>query len=227
MKSKLSRRDFVGLLGLGLNWPLAARLAAADVSRNFRIRTITAGVQIENISQLEQAETAVTFLKHARGVFENAGYEVQTVRMATQPLQEYLPDWSSVSSLEEIKVLDQFAVDQGVVCSIGPVITEDHVNPAFASWAAELIQQTKNTSFTCRVASAERGIYHQAIRSAAEAIHAITRATPGGEGNFNFAATAFIPSGTPFFPAAWFDQGNTFSIGLESPNLLSQAFEGA
>jgi uncharacterized protein (UPF0210 family) len=66
----------------------------------------------------------------------------------------------------------------------------------------------------------------QTLRSAAEAIYAITRTSPGGEGNFRFAATAFVPSGTPFFPAAFFDQGQAFSIGLESPNLLTEAFQG-
>ena len=64
------------------------------------------------------------------------------------------------------------------------------------------------------------------MRAAAETIHALARGTAGGEGNFRFAATAFIPSGTPFFPAAYFDQGNAFSIGLESPNLLTESFHG-
>jgi uncharacterized protein (UPF0210 family) len=64
------------------------------------------------------------------------------------------------------------------------------------------------------------------VRAAAEAIHAIAADTPGGEGNFRFAATAHIPPGTPFFPAAWFDAGHAFAVGLESPNLLTQAFRG-
>jgi uncharacterized protein (UPF0210 family) len=60
------------------------------------------------------------------------------------------------------------------------------------------------------------------VRAAAEAIEAIGRETPGGEGNFRFAAAAFVPSGTPFFPSAWFSEPDTFSIGLESPVLLDE-----
>lgn len=226
MKSNLSRRDFVSLIGLGLAMPISSRLSAELAQPGFRIRTITAGLQLQDIANLDQAKAAVVFLRRAREVFEADGFEVQTLRIATQPLQHYLPDWSRPSSLEAIKVLDQFAVDNGVICSIGPVITADEYSDQLASWVVALIQQTKNISLTCQVASSGQGVHHQAVRAAAETIHALAQGTAGGEGNFRFAATAFIPAGTPFFPAAYFDQGKAFSIGLESPNLLTEAFHG-
>ncbi len=226
MSAGLSRRQFAGLLGLGSVWPFAQSLGAGGTQMNFRIRTITAGIQLQSATDLGAARTAVSFLRRARGIFEGEGYQVQTLRLATQSLHNYLPDWSSVSSLRALQVIDQFAADNGVICSIGPVITGNHYHRKFAPWAAELVQQTKNLNFSCRVASPAHGLHLQALRCAAEAIHAISRATPGGEGNFRFAATAFIPSGTPFFPAAFFDQGAAFSLGLESPNLLTEAFRG-
>jgi len=226
VKAKFSRREFASLLGLGFAWPFAASLGAEASEYNFRIRTITAGLRLQNTSDLKQAGEAVAFLHKARASFQAEEHEVQTLRMATQPLGEYLPNWMNASSLRAIQALDRFAVDNELMFSIGPVITADVYHEEFASWAAELVQQTENISFTVRVASPEQGIHHQALRSAAETIQAIAIATPGGEGNFRFAATAFVPAGTPFFPAAYFTQGNTFSIGLESPNLLSHAFQG-
>jgi hypothetical protein len=224
---KLSRREFVGLLGLGFAWPFVARPGANVAANNFRIRTITAGLNLRDTSNLKQAEEAVAFLQGARAGFQSDGYEVQTLRIATQPLGDYLPNWMDASSLQAIQALDRFAVENELMCSIGPVITGDFHHPEFAAWAAELVRQTKNISFTVRVASPEKGIHHQSLRTAAETIQAIAHATPGGEGNFRFAATAYVPEGTPFFPAAYYTRGNTFSIGLESPNLLSQAFKGA
>jgi len=226
MKAVLSRRQFAGIVGLGASWPFVRRLTAGQPSNNFHIRTITAGLRLENSNDLEPARAALSFLRNARAAFEEEGHQVQTLRLATQPLPDYLPDWSNPASLEPLRALDQFAEANGVVCSIGPVITDDHYHDGFSSWATELIRQTKQISFTCRIASPEHGVHLQALRSAAEAMYAITRATPGGEGNFRFAATAFVPSGTPFFPAAFFDKGSAFSIGLESPNLLVEAFEG-
>ena len=225
MKTVFSRREFTSLLGLGAAWPFAARLGADDHQANFRIRTITAGVQLNSLGDLAPAETALAFLQRARGVLMAAGYEVQTLRLATQPLRSYLPNWQNPASMPALQALDQLAQDNDVACSIGPVITGDHYHQDFAPWAAELVQKTRNISFSCRVASPAHGIHPRAFHTAAAAIHAIARATPGGEGNFRFAATAFVPSGTPFFPAAWFTQGNTFSIGLETPNLLTEVFQ--
>jgi hypothetical protein len=123
--------------------------------------------------------------------------------------------------------MDEIALASDASLSLGPVITADEHVPGFASWAADLVQRTRNASFSVRVASREHGVHRSAVRAAAEAIHAIGRETPGGEGNFRFAAAAFVPSGTPFFPTAWFSEPKTFSIGLESPVLLDELLSEA
>src|SRR5262252_6918719 len=58
-------------------------------THKFRIRTITAGVNLSSTSDLKTIESAIEFLEHARKKFEDAGYEVQTVRIATQPFSQY------------------------------------------------------------------------------------------------------------------------------------------
>ncbi len=226
MTPNLSRREFAELLGLGLVAPLTSRLQAVAMPKNFRVRAITAGLHLQRADALEPAEAAVAFLQRAREAFQTDGYEVQTLRLATQPLQEYLADWMSPAALPAIRALDRFADEHDVELSIGPVITADEFREGFASWGAEVVRQTLRTSFSVSVASAGHGVHRQSVRAAAEAIRAIAGATPGGEGNFRFAATAFIPSGTPFFPAAWFADGRTFSIGLETPNVLTEALQG-
>lgn len=153
------------------------------------------------------------------------GFEVQTLRLATQPLAQFLPDWHSAAALDALAALDRVAFENDMVLSIGPVITDDEYPESFADWAVKLIQGTQNISFSCAVTSPDGIIHHESVRAAASAMHAIAKGTPGGEGNFRFAATAHIPAGTPFFPAAWFDTGRAFSIGLESPNLLTRVFE--
>ena len=227
MPANLSRRDFASLLRLAAFLPFAGHIGAATAKNNFRIRTLTAGLQMQKAGWLDQAEAAIAFLHKARKAFQAQGYEVQTLRLATQPLPQYLPDWRSTKSLQAIVNLDQFAAENGVSCSIGPVITDDIYLEEFASWAVEVIRETQNISFTVSMASPEYGIHYQSLRAAAEAILAIAHGTPGGAGNFRFAANAFTRAGTPFFPAAYFDQGQSFSIGLESPNLLRDAFNGA
>ena len=149
MFEKISRREFSKWVGMGLTLPYVGSMSAAYTPLNFRIRAITAGLHIQNPFRLKEAEEALRFLKQARSAFEQQGYEVQTLRMATQPLPDYLPDWSSDASLEVIKELDQFAGENGITFSIGPVLLEDHYDKGFGSWAVKLIQQTKNISFNC------------------------------------------------------------------------------
>ena len=191
----------------------------------FRIRTITAGVNLDSTSDLKTINSAIEFLQTARKKYEDEGYEIQTVRIATQPFSQYLNGKSRSDALADLKRIDDVLSAKNVILSIGPVITADRHDTEFAAWAAQLVQQTKNISFSVTVAS-ERGIHTQAALTAAEAIVSISKASPGGEGNFRFTAAANCPPG-PFFPAAYHRGPVGFSIGLETPLLLKQAFEQA
>jgi hypothetical protein len=191
-------------------------------SHRFRIRTITAGVNLQSTGDMKSIESAIEFLQRARKSFEAQGYEIQTVRIATQPLSEYLKGKSRSEALVDLKKIDQMLSARNVILSIGPVITDDRHDPEFASWATQLVTETKNVSFSVTVAS-ERGIHTQTALTAAEAIVAISRVSPGGEGNFRFTAAANCPP-SPFFPVAYHRGPAAFSIGLESPNLLKEAF---
>ena len=190
----------------------------------FRIRTITAGVNLKSTSDISTLESAATFLQKAKTDFENAGYEVQTLRIATQPLPEYLNGLTLPDAIAPLKGLDTFVTSKNIILSVGPALVEDRYDKQFAAWSAELIQETRNISFSVVVSSPD-GVHHNGIKSAAEAIVAISKATPGGEGNFRFTASANCPSDIPFFPAAYHRGAPSFAIGLESPTLLTRAFQ--
>src|SRR5437660_6520448 len=167
------------------------------------------------------------FLVTAKKKFEDEGYEIQTLRIATQPLPEYLNGKSRGEALADLKKIDEVVSARGVLLSIGAVITDDRHDAEFPSWAAQLIKETKNINFSVTVASPERGVHRQTALTAAEAIVAISKNSPGGEGNFRFTAAANCLAGTPFFPVAYHRGPSAFSIGLESPGLLQEAFAQA
>ena len=193
-------------------------------SHRFKIRTITAGINLKNTSDLVSVESAIGFLQRAKKKFEDEGYEIQTVRIATQPFPEYLNGKTRREALADLKKIDEVVTANGVLLSIGPVITDDRHDPDFALWATQLVKETRNVNFSVTVASPERGIHSQTALTAAEAIVAIANTTPGGEGNFRFTAAANCLAGTPFFPVAYHQGPEAFSIGLESPGLLQEAF---
>lgn len=214
------RRDFLSLLPAGL---LVPGDLLATQTHPFRVRTITAGVPLILDGWEKQLEQAVTFLRDARTEYQAQDYEVQTLRIATEPLPNYFSDWLSPAGLTFVAELDAFCEQRDIVMSVGPVISSDQYEPELAAWAADLIRTTSRISFTVGIASTNGGVHPGAIRSAAEVIAAIARTSPGGEGNFNFAATAHCPPGTPFFPAGWHQGKPSFAIGLETPPLLLSA----
>ena len=237
MRSILPRIFSVALLasiGIGANAKLHKHQSAgsprvstrivADKSHRFRIRTVTAGVNLKNTTDLATVESAIEFLQRAKKKFEDEGYEIQTLRIATQPLPEYLNGKSRAAALADLKAIDGVVSAKNVLFSIGPVITDDRYDPEFASWATQLVRETKNINFSVTVASPERGIHRQTALTAAEAIVAISKSSPGGEGNFRFTAAANCLADTPFFPVAYHQGTPAFAIGLESPGLLQEAF---
>jgi len=193
----------------------------------FKVRTITAGVNLKSTHDLATIEAAMAFLARARKRFEQAGYEVQTVRITTQPLGEYLGARSRDDAIADLTALDRAVKARNVLLNIGPVIVDDVYDSGFPQWAVRLIAATSNIQFSVTVTSPLRGAHSKAAQTAAEAIAAISKAGADGRGNFRFTASANIPPGTPFFPAGYHRGMPAFSIGLETPSLLKSVFESS
>jgi hypothetical protein len=221
----------IAMLGAAALEPLGRPFDGASpgdsTAPGFRIRTVTAGVNLRSASDARVLEPPLAFLKRAKRVLTDAGYEVQTLRIATHPFLEDATARQRADALPALQALDRAVVAEGVLLSIGPVLAPEGGDPEFGPWAAELARTTRNVSFTVRVASPERGASPRGVTAAGEAMAAIARATPGGIGNFRFAAAANVPAGTPFFPVAYHHGSETVAVGLESPPLLSTAFAGA
>jgi uncharacterized protein (UPF0210 family) len=233
----LRRRDFVTALGACAVSPAVAALAApagwAETGpaplpgRPFRVRTLTAGVTVRDAGDLRPIDDAISFLQRARKRFEGEGYEVQTTRIATQAFLDPIGVVARRRALEPLQVMDRWVTERGVLLSLGPALATDRLDPDFAQWAAELLRATRNTSVSVTVASAAQGVHTRAARVAAETMQAVSRATPGGIGNFRFAASANVSTGTPFFPVAVHDGPNGLSIGLELAGFVGDAFAEA
>jgi uncharacterized protein (UPF0210 family) len=206
----------------------AGQTSAANAKPpRFRIRTLTAGVQLKNAADLGPVESALAFLKTARQRAIDAGHEVQTIRVATNPLLLDASPRLREAALPQLTALDRLIANERAVVSIGPVFARGTPDDEAAAWASNLVRGTRATSFTIAVATPDGGINAHAIRMAAEVTLSLSRALPGGVGNFRFAAAANIPAGTPFFPAAYHEGDAALSVGLETPNLVREAFAGA
>jgi uncharacterized protein (UPF0210 family) len=226
-----SRRQILTLLGtLGLPLSTMTDLLAASKDKSaakpLRVRTITTGLELSPRGESKRIESALDFLAAAKRSFVNAGYEVQTLRIATNPWLAGASSRERQQLLTRVRELDQIVAERGAILGVGPVLTEDRADDSIAEWANELVGTTRSTMFSVVIASEERAVHGAAATVAAQVMTTLSRTLPGGEGNFRFAASANIPAGTPYFPVAWHRGPETMTIGLESASVVEEVFAG-
>jgi hypothetical protein len=193
-----------------------------------RVRAITAGVALDRLTDRGAVERALRALARARRRFEVEGYEVQTTRVTLPPRLAALDPAARRGALDAVRALDALVTSSGgTQLSVGPVLTADWPDAGLAAWAADLVRATRGTFFSVVVASPARGVHAHAAGVAAAVMRAIAGAVDTGLGSFRFAAAANIPAGTPFFPVGWHDGPSALGIGLESADLVREAFTGA
>lgn len=193
-----------------------------------RIRTLTAGVELKTPGDTAAVERALARATRARKRVQDAGFEVQTIRVATNPVVATLSASQRSAALRDLQKLDQLALAAGAVMSIGPILVEDRFDPALSEWAAVLARETKQISFSVDVVSPSHGVERAAVQSAAQVISALSKVDSSGVANFRFAAAASIPNGTPFFPVARHAGPDSLAAGVESAGVVLTSFtEGA
>ncbi|MGB7622498.1 MAG: DUF711 family protein [Terriglobia bacterium] len=191
----------------------------------FKIRAITAFVSIDPGRVEEAVSEAVQFLEKSRNRFQSAGFEVQTVRLATQPFPDYTRTLSHHRALELIQNLDRLALQHHLDLSIGPGILEDRDDPEAVALLTDILSHTKTTNSSVTVASPEGGVQAKSVRAAAQIMKNLSTASPGGIGNFSFAAAANCPAGIPFFPTAYHrGPQKQFALAIQSASLVQDAF---
>lgn len=210
---------YLALLALALlNPPPAAR--AADKPK---VRAITAFVRIERAQYQARVREAADMLRKAKAAFEAAGYEVQTIRLATQPFPDYIRGLQLEEALSFFRAFDRLATQEGLSVAIGPAMLRDENDPSMVDFLGEILAATTSLNGSV-VVGGEDGVYWNAVRASAALMKHLSEATPRSQGNFKFAASAMLSTDTPFFPAAYhLGLGRQFSIGLESANVVAEA----
>jgi len=216
-----------------------------DQTRNhlFKIRTITAFVTLKDSdfdgdattvqSKLETTSKALqTARKQLEGDGSGNGYEIQTLRVATNPFPEYLigPDKNSkifddAIVQKRLKLLDDCFEGHGIgFVSLGPACSQETL---------ELCTIIVDFSgrFSCSVQLASNDVV--LAKASAETIlrnSKLGNPEEGGLANFRFCVANVKPY-IPFFPAAKGITENDesfkirFAIGLENGALLKDLLQ--
>src|SRR5213082_3730580 len=192
---------------------------------NPKIRAITAFVNLDWRDYQREIADALNMQHRAQVTFESRGYQVQTIRIATQPFPEYIQGMNTQQAVNFFKLLDALAEQQKFAMSIGPAMLNTNDPASQADLLGEILASTKNLNGTVVVAG-EEGVRWGAIAAAARVMKKLETSTEHSQGNFRFAAIANVPPLVPFFPAAYQNGfGHQFAIALESAGVVAAALK--
>jgi uncharacterized protein (UPF0210 family) len=185
-----------------------------------KIRTITTGISFKSSAEFDKIKPIAGFNQKARVFFEREGYEVQTTRIATNSWEEYLPVSSPEETLNGVEKIEEIC--RGLDVGFFNIGYAGH--PENIRLCSRIVKKTSVISCSGKIGDSETGVDYEKTRASAEVIKRISEETENGEGNFRFCAWANCRPGIPFFPAGYHEGENSFSIGLESSDLVMRAF---
>lgn len=188
-----------------------------------KIRAITTGISLQSAKEQEKIQEAAKFNQKAQEFFQTQGYEVQTIRIATNSWEEYLPGLSTAEIISEIQAIEQLCQTLNInFLSIGHATKSENI-----AIIPDINQNTSIIYCSSKIGDWKNGMSLENITQSAKTIKRISQETENGFGNFRYCAWANCKAGIPFFPASYHKGKISFAIGLECSDLVMEAFSNA
>ncbi len=191
---------------------------------NPKVRAITAFVRLDHENYQKQIQDTLTVLEKAKAAFTSSGYEVETVRITTQPLAELVAGMPEDKALEFLREINDLSVKENFLPNVGPGMMHDTDDPATMHLLEQALSTLSNIEGSAVIAD-EEGIHWKTIHRTAELVKYVSEHSPRSERTSNFTATAMLKPLSPFFPGSYHTgAGKQFAIGFEGANVVSEVF---
>jgi len=215
------RHKLIGTLLLAL--AAVGSVHAQDTAKP-KVRAITAFVRLDRAHQAPQIAEALSVLRAARGEFAKRGYEVQTIRIVTQPLTELVGGLSEAQALVFLKELDELAAKEEFIPSVGPGMMRDTDDPRTMRLLEKALSTLPHLQSNTIIAG-DDGIHWKVIHESAVLVRYLTDHSPQSQGNFQFTATAMLKPYGPFYPGTYHTgAGRQLSIGFQGASIVQEVF---
>ena len=163
------------------------------------------------------------FAGHARKLYEQAGYEVESLRLATPPFVSFLSPENLVEAALTLAI--ETHAEGFEYISLGPVPAD---RPDLLQFIPRVLAQTQNVFFSAQLTTPNHEVSSPAAQAAAKLICQLAQVEPNGFANLNFCALVNVPAYAPFFPAAYAQNSPpAFALALEAADLAEQVFSQA
>jgi len=203
---------------------LISQTASEPISAKPKVRAITGFVRLDPLNYQSQVGDVLIVLRKTQSEFQARGYEVQDLRVTTQPLAELVSGMSEDDGLAFLKRFDDLSVKENFLPNVGPALLRDSDDPAAMHLLEKALSTLPNIQSSTIIAD-ESGMHWRSIRRTAELVKYVTDHSPRSQGNFNFTATAMLKPYAPFFPGSYHTgAGKQFAIGFEGANIVQDVF---
>jgi len=189
-----------------------------------QVRAIAAFVRLDQSRWEQQVADALVVLRKAQHEFEARGYQIESLRITTQPVGELVAGLSENDALEFLGRFDQLSAKENFIPNVGPAMMHDSDDPA-AMHILERALSTLPNIETSAIIADESGIHWKTIHRTAELVKYVAEHSPRAQGTFNFTATAMLKPLGPFYPGSYHTgPGRQFAIGFEGAGVVAEVF---
>jgi uncharacterized protein (UPF0210 family) len=171
--------------------------APATTVANPKVRAITAFVRLDRSAWEKQVTEALVVLRKAQHEFESAGYQVESLRITTQPVGELVAGLSEDDALAFLAQFDQLSAKENFIPNVGPGMMHDEDDPAPLHVLERALSTLPNIEASTIIAD-DSGIQWKTIHQSAELVKYVAEHSPRAQGTFNFTATAMLKTLGPF-----------------------------
>jgi uncharacterized protein (UPF0210 family) len=202
----------------------AAAQGQAPAWANPKVRAITGFVRLEQGTWEKQVAATLVVLRKVKSEFEAQGYQVESLRITTQPLGELVKGMPEEQALAYLGRLDQLSGKESFDLNVGPAIMHDGDDPATLHLLQQALSTLPNIEASTIIAD-EGGIHWKTIHETAEMVKYVAEHSPRAQGTFNFTATAMLKPLGPFYPGSYHTgAGKQFAIGFEGAGVVAEVF---
>jgi uncharacterized protein (UPF0210 family) len=189
-----------------------------------KVRAITGFIRLDRTRYAQQIADTLGVLRAAKAEFVTQGYEVETLRIVTQPLGQLVNGQSEADALAFLKSLDDLSSKEGFIPNVGPAMLRDSDDPKTMRVLGQALSTLPNLEANAIIAG-DDGIHWKVIHETAALVHYVTEHSLHSQGDFNFTATAMLKPYGPFYPGAYFtDEDKRFSIGFQGASVVQEVF---
>ena len=180
-------------------------------------------------ADLDGVDAMAGFLDRARTAYVDAGFEVQTVRLALPPLSDVVEPARSPDALVELaREVEGRAHDRGIdYAALGPHRPGDPHR--WVEALPRILDETQRVFVTLRLDDGHGQLFGEQAAHAADVILTAAPIEPNGFANLRFSALARVPAGVPFLPSAYARAGasSEFAVATEAADLARSVFAEA